>query len=110
MRAKKIIKVHKTKDVPALIIGGQVINYRDYDEDTGKLDRMIRAALKGERLDLIANQSPEAKENLDLSTINLLAHDGLWCRLFCRLQSVSSGHSGLSVSHGVIILRQEEQI
>ena len=67
---KKIIKAHKTKDVPALIIGGQVINYRDYDEDTGKLDRMIRAALKGERLDLIANQSPEAKENLDLSKIS----------------------------------------
>jgi len=68
---KQIIKAHKTKDVPALIIGNQVINYRDYDGDTGKLDQMIRVALEGESLKLGANRTSEATENLDLSKISV---------------------------------------
>jgi cytochrome c-type biogenesis protein len=41
----KAIKEYRTKDVPAIVIGRQVINYRDYNGDVQKLDGLIRAAL-----------------------------------------------------------------
>ena len=41
----RVIRTYRTKDVPAIVIGKQVINYRDYNGDNQKLDRMIRAAL-----------------------------------------------------------------
>jgi cytochrome c biogenesis protein CcdA len=47
----RIIKQYKAKDVPAIIVGTRVINYRDYEGDNAKLERLIREAL--------ANQSPD---------------------------------------------------
>lgn len=46
----RIIGQYKAKDVPAIIIGTSVINYRDYDGDNALLERLIREAL--------ANPSP----------------------------------------------------
>jgi cytochrome c-type biogenesis protein len=46
----RIIKQYKAKDVPAIIVGTQVINYRDYEGDNAKLERLIRQDL--------ANSSP----------------------------------------------------
>lgn len=43
----RIIKEHKVKDVPSLIIGRSVIGYRDYDGDETELKRLIIAALGG---------------------------------------------------------------
>lgn len=41
----RIIKQYRAKDVPAIIIGMQVINYRDYEGDNDKMERLIRGAL-----------------------------------------------------------------
>ncbi len=49
----RIIKQYKAKDVPAIIIGTRVINYRDYEGDDALLERLIREAL--------ANPSPSIK-------------------------------------------------
>ncbi len=46
----RIIKQYRAKDVPAIIIGMQVINYRDYEDDNALLESLIRSAL--------ANQTP----------------------------------------------------
>lgn len=46
----RIIKQYRAKDVPAIIIGMQVINYRDYEEDNALLEGLIKDAL--------ANQTP----------------------------------------------------
>ncbi len=46
----RIIKQYRAKDVPAIIIGVQVINYRDYEEDNALLEKLIKGAL--------ANQTP----------------------------------------------------
>lgn len=49
----RIIKQYGASDVPAIIIGSGVINYRDYEKDTALLERMVRAAL--------ANATPPTK-------------------------------------------------
>ena len=41
----RIIKQYRARDVPAIIIGMQVINYRDYEGDNVLLERLIRDAL-----------------------------------------------------------------
>jgi len=46
----RIIKQYRAKDVPAIIIGMQVINYRDYEGDNALLESLIKGAL--------ANQTP----------------------------------------------------
>ena len=46
----RIIKQYRAKDVPAIIIGVQVINYRDYEGDNALLEKLIKGAL--------ANQTP----------------------------------------------------
>ena len=46
----RIIKQYRAKDVPAVIIGVQVINYRDYEGDNALLEKLIKGAL--------ANQTP----------------------------------------------------
>ncbi|HUS74868.1 MAG TPA: cytochrome c biogenesis CcdA family protein [Methanothrix sp.] len=46
----RIIRQYRAKDVPAIIIGMQVINYRDYDGDNALLESLIKGAL--------ANQTP----------------------------------------------------
>ncbi len=42
----RIIKQYKAKDVPAIIIGVRVINYRDYEGDSAKLERLLIDALE----------------------------------------------------------------
>jgi len=46
----RIIKQYNARDVPAVIIGDEVVNYRDYDGDMDKMEALVRAAL--------ANYSP----------------------------------------------------
>ncbi|MCX6677741.1 MAG: cytochrome c biogenesis CcdA family protein [Methanothrix sp.] len=41
----RIIKQYRAKDVPAIIIGMQVINYRDYEGDNALLESLIKGAL-----------------------------------------------------------------
>jgi cytochrome c biogenesis protein CcdA len=57
------IKAYRTKDVPAIVIGKQVINYRDYNGDNQKLDSLIRAAL--------ANQSSSLNSSSNNSSSNM---------------------------------------
>jgi len=47
----RIIKQYRAKDVPAIIIGMQVINYRDYEEDDVLLERLIKSALSNQTAD-----------------------------------------------------------
>lgn len=60
---ERAIEAYRTKDVPAIVIGKQVINYRDYNGDNQKLDRMIRAAL--------ANQSSSLNSSSNDSGSNI---------------------------------------
>lgn len=46
----RIIKQYRAKDVPSIIIGMQVINYRNYEGDNALLEKLIKGAL--------ANQTP----------------------------------------------------
>lgn len=46
----RIIKEYGSRDVPSIIIGTKVINYRDYETDDGLLEKLILGAL--------ANQTP----------------------------------------------------
>ncbi|HNX39143.1 MAG TPA: cytochrome c biogenesis protein [Methanothrix sp.] len=46
----RIIKEYHAGDVPAVIIGEQVVNYRDYDGDLDRMEALVRGAL--------ANYSP----------------------------------------------------
>jgi cytochrome c-type biogenesis protein len=54
---RQAIKAHHAKDVPAIVIGMEVINYRDYNGDNVKLDLLIRAALANQSSNSIANKS-----------------------------------------------------
>jgi cytochrome c-type biogenesis protein len=64
----RIIKQYRAKDVPAIIIGMDVINYRDYEGDNVLLERLIRGTLTNQTSNLPAaftlpgNES--AKQNL----------------------------------------------
>lgn len=59
----RVIRTYRTKDVPAIVIGKQVINYRDYNGDNQKLNGMIRAAL--------ANQSLSPNSSFNNSGTNI---------------------------------------
>jgi cytochrome c-type biogenesis protein len=54
----RIIKQYGSRDVPSIIIGSQVIDYRDYEKDDDLLERLIRSAL--------ANQTPPIGASLGL--------------------------------------------
>ncbi|MDM7934136.1 MAG: cytochrome c biogenesis protein, partial [Methanothrix sp.] len=56
---KKVIREHKAKDVPAIIIGDSVVNYRDYEGNVTRLKELINAALEGES---IVQEPAEAEE------------------------------------------------
>jgi cytochrome c biogenesis protein CcdA/glutaredoxin len=80
-QGRLIIKEHKVRDVPAIVIGQAVINYRDYSGDGGKLEQLIKSALSqsadGENQSL-RNQSatgaPGGEINLqDMSIYTLFA-------------------------------------
>lgn len=57
----RIIKQYGSKDVPSIIIGGQVIDYRDYEKDDDLLEKLIRAAL--------ANQSPPVGASIGIPVL-----------------------------------------
>ena len=54
----RIIKQYGSRDVPSIIISGQVIDYRDYEKDDARLESLIRSAL--------ANQSPSVPPSIGL--------------------------------------------
>ena len=54
----RIIKQYGSRDVPSIIIGSQVIDYRDYEKDDARLESLIRSAL--------ANQSPAVPPSIGL--------------------------------------------
>jgi cytochrome c biogenesis protein CcdA/glutaredoxin len=70
----RIIKQYRAKDVPAIIIGMQVINYRDYEGDNALLESLIKGALANQTLPppaaftLPGNES--AKQNLSAASAN----------------------------------------
>jgi cytochrome c-type biogenesis protein len=77
-------KKYKAKDVPAIIIGERVINYRDYKGDGEKLDLLIKAALDNKTLDLNATSGgaendieAEKLKDLNPSTMLLVFSAGL---------------------------------
>lgn len=80
----RIIKQYQAKDVPAIIIGMQVINYRDYEDDNVLLESLIKGALANQTANLPAaftlpgNESAEQNlsaaangQNLNLQEISL---------------------------------------
>ena len=71
----RIIKQYGSRDVPSIIIGSQVIDYRDYEKDDARLESLIRSAL--------ANQSspvppsiglPIHPENQSVSADRVISH------------------------------------
>lgn len=60
---RQAIKTYHAKDVPAIVIGMEVINYRDYDGNSKRLDSLIRSALY--------NQSTRATTNKSAIRANL---------------------------------------
>lgn len=81
----RIIKQYRAKDVPAIIIGMQVINYRDYEEDDALLERLIRSSLANQTADhpaaftLPVNESEKQRfsddggQSLNLEKVSLYA-------------------------------------
>lgn len=55
---RKIVKEHKVRDVPSLIIGESVIGYKDYDGNETELKRLIAAALEGENITKLKSDGP----------------------------------------------------
>ncbi|MDD1753334.1 MAG: cytochrome c biogenesis protein [Methanotrichaceae archaeon] len=49
----KIIKEHKAKDVPSIIIGNSVIGYRDYEGNETELKLLIKTALEGPNVSIL---------------------------------------------------------
>jgi cytochrome c biogenesis protein CcdA/glutaredoxin len=80
----RIIKEHKAKDVPSIIIGDSVIGYRDYDGNETELKRLIEAALEGQNISSLKKDVPESNsdtenilEDLTLSSIATVFVAGL---------------------------------
>lgn len=74
---ERAIEEHGAKEVPSLIIGDRVINYKDYKGDNQKLDRLIRDALANLNLNessghnqVDANQSRELEAEMDLTKVS----------------------------------------
>jgi cytochrome c-type biogenesis protein len=54
---RQAIKTYRAKDVPSIIIGMEVINYRDYNGNNEKLDGLIRSALYNQSSSSTSNKS-----------------------------------------------------
>ncbi|MDM7940291.1 MAG: cytochrome c biogenesis protein [Methanothrix sp.] len=65
----RIIGQYKAKDVPAIIIGTSVINYRDYEGDNALLERLIRETLANTSPSLNPVISIPSNESANLSII-----------------------------------------
>lgn len=57
----RIIKEYGSRDVPSIIIGSKVINYRDYETDDGLLKKLI--------LEALANQTPPVPAQFTLPVL-----------------------------------------
>ena len=77
----RVIKQYKAKDVPAIIVGTRVINYRDYEGDNAKLEELIREAL--------ANQTPDFPPVLALPSNNSTNQSSIGNGLDLNLQEIS---------------------
>ncbi|MCK9566225.1 MAG: cytochrome c biogenesis protein [Methanothrix sp.] len=68
----RIIKQYRAKDVPAIIIGMQVINYRDYEGDNALLESLIKGALANQTTNLPAAftlpSNESTKQNLSAAS------------------------------------------
>lgn len=60
----RIIKEHKAKDVPSIIIGNSVIGYRDYNGNESELKLLIKATLDGQNISKL--KMDETYSNLDI--------------------------------------------
>ena len=60
----RIVKEHKVKDVPSIIIGNSVIGYKDYGGNESRLKILINAALQGENISVQIEDEPDS--NLDV--------------------------------------------
>ena len=69
----RIIKEHKAKDVPSIIIGNSVIGYKDYDGNETELKMLIMSALQGQNV--VSKNEDESDGILDgehaLQNLNL---------------------------------------
>jgi cytochrome c-type biogenesis protein len=65
----RLIKEKNAKDVPAVIIGSHVINYKDYNGDNAKLERLVREALANNTT--IENASISLPGNRSANSANL---------------------------------------
>ena len=77
----RIIKQYNAKDVPSIIIGTRVINYRDYKKDNVLLEKLIREAL--------ANQSPNIPPVLTLPKMQNTNQSSARDDLGLNLQEIS---------------------
>jgi len=80
----RIIKEHKAKDVPSIIIGNSVIGYKDYEGNETELKMLIMGALQGQNIssrnedvsDSILD-GENALQNLNLSSLATVFVAGL---------------------------------
>ena len=77
----RIIKQYNAKDVPSIIIGTRVINYRDYKKDNVLLEKLIREAL--------ANKSPNIPPVLTLPKMQNTNQSSARDDLGLNLQEIS---------------------
>ena len=77
----RIIKQYNAKDVPSIIIGTRVINYRDYKKDNVLLEKLIREAL--------ASQSPNIPPVLTLPKMQNTNQSSARDDLGLNLQEIS---------------------
>lgn len=66
----RIIKEHKVKDVPSIIIGSSVIGYKDYGGNESRLKILINAALQGENIS-VKSEEPDSNLNVEAALQNL---------------------------------------
>jgi cytochrome c-type biogenesis protein len=95
-----IIKERKAKDVPSVIIGSQVIGYKNYDGDLEKLERLIKEALANQS-DYLENKTSIIINNSDTNTSNNISLNNTNNSAY-QSQNLSSGifgvDSGLNLS------------
>jgi len=81
---RRIIKEHRVKDVPSIIIGESVIGYKDYNGDETELKRLIAATLEGENISRLevepgeeGSKAEQALNELAISSIITVFAAGL---------------------------------
>ena len=67
----RIVKEHKVKDVPSIIIGSSVIGYKDYGGNESRLKILINAALQGENISVKSEDETDSNLNIEDALQNL---------------------------------------